>query len=31
VDFAERIGRSVVICYPNGRVEKRLPLQSGAG
>lgn len=30
VDFAERIGRSVVICYPNGKVEKRLPLQAGA-
>lgn len=29
VDFAERIGRSVVICYPDGNVEKRLPLQAG--
>lgn len=28
VDFAERLGRPVVICYPNGKVEKRLPLQS---
>lgn len=24
VDFAERMGRSVVICYPNGKVEKRI-------
>jgi hypothetical protein len=24
VDFAERLGRSVVICYPNGEVEKRI-------
>lgn len=24
VDFAERMGRSVVICYPNGVVEKRI-------
>jgi hypothetical protein len=29
VDFAERLGRNVVICYPNGKVEKRLPLQAG--
>lgn len=26
VNFAERMGRSVVICYPSGRVEKRIPL-----
>lgn len=31
VDFAERIGRPVVICYPNGRVEKRIPLIPGGG
>lgn len=29
VDFAERIGHNIVICYPNGKVEKRLPLQAG--
>lgn len=28
VDFAERMGRNVVICYPNGKVEKRIPLQT---
>lgn len=31
VDFAERIGRPVVICYPSGRVEKRIPLIAGGG
>lgn len=29
VDFAERMGRSVVICYPNGVVEKRIQGQGG--
>lgn len=30
VNFAERIGRPVMICYPNGKVENRIPLQTGA-
>ena len=31
VDFAERMGRPVVICYPNGRIERRIPLIPGGG
>lgn len=27
VDFAERMNRPVIICYPNGRTEPRMPLQ----
>lgn len=29
VDFAERMSRPVMICYPNGSVEQRLPYERG--